>query len=79
MRTISMRLPDDLLEELGRAAKARGVTKSRLVRESLEHTLRPRNGKNASCFDVASDLAGRIKGLPKDLASNPDYLEGFGR
>src|ERR1035437_5856891 len=55
MRTISVKLPDDLLAELAREAKARRVTKSSLVRESLE------------------------KGLPKDLADNPKFMEGFGQ
>jgi len=40
MQTISLKLPDDLLAELNREAKARRVTKSRLVRESLEKALR---------------------------------------
>ena len=33
----------------------------------------------ASCYDLARDLAGAIKGLPEDLADNPKYMEGFGR
>ena len=40
MRTISLKLPDDLLADLEREAKARRVNKSVLIRESLEHTLR---------------------------------------
>jgi predicted transcriptional regulator len=36
MQTISMKLPDDLLVQLEREAKARRVTKSLVVRESLE-------------------------------------------
>ena len=31
-----------------------------------------------SCYDIASDLAGAVKGLPEDLAGDPKYLEGFG-
>jgi hypothetical protein len=79
MQTISLKLPDDLLVELEREAKARGVTKSVLVRDSLETALRrrPRRGA-ASCYDVARDLAGSIKGLPRDFAHNPKYMEGFG-
>jgi hypothetical protein len=30
-------------------------------------------------YDLARDLAGSVKGLPRDLATNPKYLEGFGR
>lgn len=80
MQTISLKLPDDLLAELEREAEARRVTKSMLIRESLERSLRPqsRAGKS-SCFDLARDLAGSVKGLPKDLAENPKYMEGFGQ
>jgi hypothetical protein len=78
MRTISLRLPEDLLAQLGGEAKARRVTKSSLVRESLEKALRkPSPTETASCYDLARDLAGALKGLPKDLAENPEYMDGF--
>jgi coproporphyrinogen III oxidase-like Fe-S oxidoreductase len=47
VQTISLKLPDDLLAQLEREAKARGVTKSLLVRESLEKTLRLRSREMA--------------------------------
>lgn len=79
MQTISLKIPDDLLAELKREAKARRVTKSVLVRESLETALRrPQGRRAASCFDMARDLAGSLEGLPRDLAHNPKYMEGFG-
>jgi hypothetical protein len=79
MQAISLKLPDDLLAHLNREAKARGVTKSEVVRESLEKELRKRpSGGAVSCYDLARDLAGSLKGLPKDLATNPKYMEGFG-
>jgi len=72
-------LPDHLQEQLASEAKARRVTKSWLVRETLEKALCSRPGKRAiSSYDVARDLAGSVKGLPKDLADNPKYMEGFG-
>ena len=79
MNTISLKLSDRLLERLEEASRARGTTKSSLVRECLEQSLdaRPVGGK-ATCYDLASDLAGSLKGLPRDLATNPKYLEGFG-
>jgi len=80
MRTISLKVPEELLEGLAREARARRVTKSSLVRESLEKALRDRpGGGEGSCYDLARDLAGSVKGLPKDLAVNPKYMEGFGR
>lgn len=79
MRTISLKLPDTLLTQLDNEAKARRVTKSWLVRESLEKALRKQSPAGAvSCYDLAHDLAGAVKGLPKDLAVNPKYMEGFG-
>lgn len=79
MRTISLKLPDDLLAELEREAETRRITKSVLVRESLEAALRGRPSRGAaSCYDLARDLAGTVKGLPRDLAHNPKYMEGFG-
>jgi predicted DNA-binding protein len=79
MNTISLKLPDRLLERLDAAARARGTTKSSLVRECLEQSLDVRPGSKATCYDLASDLAGSLKGLPRDLATNPKYMEGFGQ
>ena len=80
MNTISLKLPDHLLERLEAASRARGTTKSSLVRECLEQSLDARPiGSKATCYDLASDLAGSLKGLPRDLATNPKYMEGFGQ
>jgi hypothetical protein len=38
-----------------------------------------KEGAGGSCYDLARDLAGKVKGLPKDLAANPAYLKGFGK
>jgi hypothetical protein len=80
MRTISVKLPDELLAQLAKQAKARRVTKSWLVRKSLEMGLHEQPPPGAiSCYDLARDLAGTVNGLPKDLADNPKYMEGFGQ
>ena len=80
MQTISLRLPEDLVAQLHTEAKARRVTKSWLVRESLEKALhKPSPTGVVSCYDLARDLAGTVKGLPEDLAENPKYMEGFGQ
>ncbi len=80
MRTISLKLPEELLAQLDKAAKARRVTKSWLMRESLEKALHEQPSVGAvSCYDLARDLAGSRKGLPKDLADNPKYMQDFGQ
>ena len=79
MQTISLKLPDNLLTRLTDQAKARRVTKSWLIRESLERALSEEaSDRTPSCYDLAADLCGAIKGLPEDLATNPKYMEGFG-
>ena len=79
MQTISLKLPEELLAELEREARTRRVTKSALIRKSLEVALRARPQRGAaSCYDLARDLAGKVKGLPRDLAHNPKYMEGLG-
>jgi len=79
MQTISLKLPDSLLELLEKESRQRRVNKSALVRAALERELRPEIKGKASCYDLAQDLAGSLKGLPKDIATNPKYMEGFGR
>ena len=50
------------------------------MRESLEKGLHEQPAAGAaSCYDLARNLAGTVKGLPKDLAVNPKYIEGFGQ
>jgi hypothetical protein len=79
VKTISLKLQDDVLEQLEREARLRGVTKSELVRESLERLLNEVSPDGAkSCYDLARDLAGVIMGLPADLAHSPKYMEDFG-
>ncbi len=78
--TISLKLPERLLERLEAESRARGTSKSALVRQCLEKGLGDRPvGDQATCYDLASDLAGALKGLPRDLATNPRYLESFGK
>ena len=80
MRTISLKLPDSLLARLEKESRLRRTNKSALVRTALERELSPKKAKRKpSCFDLARDLAGSIKGLPKDIATNPKYMEGFGK
>ncbi len=77
--TISLKLPDHLLGVLEKESRARGTTKSALVRECLTKSLGGHRSSDAStCYDLAHDLAGSLKGLPRDLASNPKHMDGFG-
>ena len=80
MKTISLKLPDNLLARLEEEARVRRVTKSELVREGIEKTLEGTTvAEDPSCYELGRDLAGSLKGLPADLATNADHLEGFGQ
>lgn len=79
MQTISLKLPDTLLERLESESRHRRMNKSAIVRAALEKELLEKpDGKKPSCFDLARDLAGSVKGLPKNIATNPRHMKGFG-
>lgn len=79
MKTTSLKLPEALLSRLEAAAKARGVSKSQMIREGLEMALADFTGHASSCYDLAHDLIGSGIGLPKDIPTNPRHMGGFGR
>ncbi|MGO9021091.1 MAG: YlcI/YnfO family protein [Syntrophobacteraceae bacterium] len=78
MKTISIKLPDDLLAKIQYAAKKRGETRSAFIRESVEESLsKKKNQSIGSCLDYARDLAGCMQG-PPDLSTNSAHLDHYG-
>jgi Arc/MetJ-type ribon-helix-helix transcriptional regulator len=74
MNTISLKLPQPLLDRLEEEARLRRQSKSAIVRECLtEALLKPGRKKQVSCLDLAGDLVGSVSG-PRDLSTNKDYL-----
>ena len=74
MRTISVKIPEDLDHALSELAERRGQTRSALIREALSaHLL-----LGESVAPLARGLAGCLDG-PEDLSSSPAHLEGYGR
>jgi hypothetical protein len=79
MKTISLKLPDDLDRELSTRAEREGTTKSALVREAIEGYLAQSPGhRKGSFLELAGDLIGCAEG-PGDLSYNKEYLKDFGR
>jgi metal-responsive CopG/Arc/MetJ family transcriptional regulator len=74
MRTISLKLPEDLDRVLSKLAKRRGSTRSALLREAVEVLIRQHA---SSVGELADDLAGSLSG-PKDLSSAAKHLAGYG-
>ena len=79
MKTISLKLPDNLHVKLNRAARQQGKSKSDVVRDALEQFLNGcREARAITVDELAGDLLGSAEG-PADLATNPKYMEGYGR
>jgi hypothetical protein len=79
MRTISLKLPDDIDAKLEARATSLGRTKSAIMREALSRFLEEEPASGVmSCLDLVRDLVGAVRG-PGDLASNKKYLRGYGR
>ncbi len=74
MRTVSFKLPEELDDELSRVARARGQSRSAVVRSALG-ALAP--DERPSVLDLASGLVGLVNG-PEDLSTNDSYLSDLG-
>ncbi|GMV74398.1 MAG: hypothetical protein AMXMBFR78_13490 [Rubrivivax sp.] len=81
MNTLTIKISPQLESELAAASAQEHLSKSVLVRRALELYLAQRKSGRpfVSALDKAGDLVGCFKGGPRDLASNPAHLEGFGR
>jgi metal-responsive CopG/Arc/MetJ family transcriptional regulator len=79
MKTISLKLQEDLDSRLTAAARRRGQQRSAIVREALSAYLDAASeATGQSCLELVADLAGCVKG-PRDLSSNAEHLRGYGK
>lgn len=76
---ISIRIPKKLEQGVQKLVQSTGKSESEIVRAALEDYCR-RHGREPSCYDLANGagILGCGSG-PADLATNPKYLEGFGK
>jgi len=81
MKTLVLRIPDDLARELDAESKKTHLTKSEVVRRRLI-AAGSQSHDAASGFDLIADLIGTIEGGPADLsARKKEYLKttGYGK
>ncbi len=81
MKTLTVKLPEELDAELTTAAAQRGESKSFLIREAIASYMRDEGAGSAdvSCDDLAQDLAGSFSG-PVDLSrDSKKYMKSYGR
>ena len=76
VKTVSVKLPEPLADWLARRSHKLGRTQSQTIREALE---RQRKGEDRpkNCAALLRGLDGFFDG-PRDLSTNPKYLQGFG-
>lgn len=68
--TLTIRLPQEMLEKLKDTSRRTGIPVGRLVRHSLETTLKEKGGS------PLLEFAGLIKGGPKNLSSRKGFSRG---
>jgi metal-responsive CopG/Arc/MetJ family transcriptional regulator len=80
-RTVSVKLPVSLADQLMTTASRRGVSKSTVVREALMKAVGDGDRghrRRRSVLALARDIIGRLEG-PGDLSYHPKHMRGFGR
>ncbi len=81
MKTVTVRLPEDLAAAIEAESRGRNVSKSDVIRERLTLALGSR-ATRCGPPDAVADLVGAVDGLPADLSEKrKDYLKrtGYGR
>jgi Arc/MetJ-type ribon-helix-helix transcriptional regulator len=80
MKTLTVRLPEELAAQIEAESRERNVSKSDVIRERLSRA-RSRH-RQAVSLERISDIIGSVDGLPADLSTRTKkYLAvtGYGR
>jgi Arc/MetJ-type ribon-helix-helix transcriptional regulator len=81
MKTLTVRLPEELVSEIEGESRRRKLSKSDVVRERLS-AAQQGPARASRAVDAIADLIGSVDGLPKDLsARKKKYLKStrYGR
>jgi Arc/MetJ-type ribon-helix-helix transcriptional regulator len=77
MKTLTVRLPEELAAQIEAESRERKVSKSDVVRERLNFARSPR--RRTTSLDSIIDLIGSVDGLPADLSRRKKkYLKATG-
>ena len=79
MKSITVRLPDSIVDDIESEARKRKVSKTDVVRERLSRNMDKANVPHS--LEAIADLLGSIDDLPADLSvRTKEYLRaGYGR
>lgn len=83
MKTITIKVPEDLDVRLAKRAKRLGVSKSEIAREALKQNLEDNDSNSLeeepSAYDGLIDDLGCFESGVGDLSTNPMHMIGFGK
>ncbi len=81
MNTLTLKVPSSLEIALERMAEVAHLSKSEVARRAIAAYVGQSNSSAefVSALDQAGDLVGCFEGGPKDLSSNPKYMDGFAK
>ncbi|MGH6611000.1 MAG: ribbon-helix-helix protein, CopG family [Burkholderiaceae bacterium] len=71
MKTLTVRLPEELVASIDSEAQQRSISKSDVVRERLQLTGSKR--RTPRSLSAIADLIGAVDGLPADLSSKKKH------
>lgn len=78
MKTLSLKLPDELDARISAIAKRRRSNKSEVVRSALDAYLaKESTPQKGSALDLAGNLVGSLEG-PVDLSHHDEHMRGYG-
>ena len=78
MKTLSVKLPDELDARISAIASQQRANKSEIVRNALDAYLAKKTTpQHGSALELAGDLVGMLEG-PADLSHRDDHLLGYG-
>ena len=81
MKTLTVRLPEQLWAEIEAESRGRKISKSDVVRDRLRLAAGRVRRKSAS-LDAIADLIGSVRGLPPDLSARKKHylkITGYGQ
>jgi predicted transcriptional regulator len=78
MKTLSLKLPDELDARISAIARQRGSNKSEIVRDALgAYLAKEPTAHEGSALDLAEDLVGSVEG-PADLSHHDHHTRRYG-
>lgn len=78
MKTLTVKIPDEVFAEIATDARRRNVPKSEIVRERLARVAPGAKRPKGSLWDRMEDLVIGSDSLPADLSSNKAHLKNYG-